>query len=186
MKKIHTPNALYAGGLLLAAIAGSFVATETSAKAQNAAPFVTPKPKMGVKLTSDVMVERVSIDDRGREIIKLKTPKEAVVVPGDRLIVSLHYVNQSNEPATEFRATNPIPGPVQFIAAKEDWAEVSVDNGATWGVLSALFVAVPATEAASASRRPAVAQDVTHVRWTFQTPLAPGEKGTVSFRGSIK
>jgi hypothetical protein len=186
MKKIDAPNAFFAFGLLFAALTGSILATATSAKAQTATSPAALSQKMGVKLTSEVKVERVSIDDRGREIVSLKTPKEAVVVPGDRLIISLHYINQSNEPAKDFRATNPIPGPVQFIAAKEDWAEVSVDNGVSWGALSTLSVIVPATETAPATRRPAAPQDVTHVRWNFKTPLAPGEKGTFSFRGSIK
>jgi hypothetical protein len=182
MRKILLPNALYASGLLIAALSGSFIATATSARAQTAAPVA----KSAVKLTSDIMVERVALNDKGEEVVTLKTPKQAVVVPGDKLIVSLHYVNESGEPAKEFRATNPISPAVQFIAVKEDWAEVSVDNGASWGPLSALTVVVPASEAAPASTRPAEAKDVTHVRWTFKTPLAPGQKGTVSFRGSIK
>jgi hypothetical protein len=182
MRKVLSPNTFYAGGLLFAALSGSFMATATSARAQTTAPAA----KNAVKLTSDIMVERVSVNDKGEEVVTLKTPKQAVVVPGDKLIVSLHYVNEGGEPAKEFRATNPISPAVQFIAVKEDWAEVSVDNGTSWGPLSALTVTVPATDAAPASTRSAEAKDVTHVRWTFKTPLAPGQKGTVSFRGSIK
>ncbi len=182
MRKFLLPNALYAGGLLFAASSGSLFATSTSARAQTAAPTA----KNAVKLTSEIMVERIVVNAKGEEVVTLKTPKQAVVVPGDKLIINLYYVNEGNEPAKEFRATNPISPAVQFIAAKEDWAEVSVDNGTTWGALSKLTIAVPATETVPASTRAAEAKDVTHVRWTFATPLAPGQKGTVSFRGSIK
>lgn len=182
MKSSLKSNLFYAAGLLVAALAGTGVATATSAQAQTAAAA----PKAQVKLTSDIMVERVTVNAAGVETQTLKSPKEAIIVPGDKLVISLNFVNQSDQPATDFRATNPIPAAVQFIAAKEDWAELSVDGGKTWGDLSTLTIAVPASETALASTRPAQAADVTHVRWSFKTPLAPGAKGTVSFRGSIK
>ena len=139
-----------------------------------------------VVLTSEAMIERTEIDSSGKEILTLKQPKDVIVVPGDRIIFTLRYVNQAAEAATGFRATNPMPAPVQFVSVAEDWAEVSVDGGATWGKLANLKVAVKGAEGTSDSVRSASAEDVTHVRWVFPVPIPAGAKGSVSYRGLIK
>jgi hypothetical protein len=117
------------------------------------------------------------------------------------VVFSLKYENISAEPAAAFRATNPMPGPIQFISAAEDWAEVSVDGGKSWGKLEALKVTETVTKAAvvdaatgketapatsEAITRAADKSDVTHVRWVFAKPIAPGAKGSLSYRGVVK
>lgn len=139
-----------------------------------------------VVLTSEAMIERTEVDANGRESQTLKQPKDVIVVPGDRVIFTLRYINKGAEPATGFRATNPMPGPVQFVSVAEDWAEVSVDGGATWGKLANLKVTVKGAEGAADTQRPAAAEDVTHVRWIFITAIPPGAEGSVSYRGLIK
>ena len=139
-----------------------------------------------VVLTSEAMIERIELDASGKETVTLKQPKDVIVVPGDRIIFTLRYVNKGTEPATGFRATNPMPGPVQFVSAAEDWAEVSVDGGATWGKLANLKVTVKGSEGAADTERTASAEDVTHVRWVFTVPIPPGAEGSVSYRGLIK
>ncbi len=185
--KILKPHFLYGSALVFAAVSGTFVATASKAFAQSGdSTAVAPAAKSDVSLSSDVMVERVSIDDKGREVITLKSPKDVVVVPGDKLVVRLHYRNQGATPAKDFRATNPMPSAVQFLTVNEEWAEISVDGGVNWGKLSNLTVEVAEAPAGPASTRAAEAKDVTHVRWSFAAPLSPGAKGTVSFRGMIK
>ena len=85
-----------------------------------------------VVLTSEAMVERSETDAAGKEKLVLKKPSDVIVVPGDRIIFTLRYVNNGAEPASGFRATNPMPAPVQFVSVAEDWAEVSVDGGKSW------------------------------------------------------
>ena len=80
-----------------------------------------------------------------------------------------------------------MPAPIQFISVREEWAEVSVDGGVTWGKLAALTVtpkqrqrkAQPPPPAA----RPATEADVTHVRWVFSDPIPAGAGGDVSYSG---
>lgn len=139
-----------------------------------------------VVLTGDAMIERSETGPDGKEKIVHKSPKEVIVVPGDRVIFSLNYVNKGATPATGFRATNPMPGPVQFVSATEDWAEVSVDGGKSWGKLADLKVTVPGTDGAAPVVRSASSEDVTHVRWVFANAIPPGGKGTLSYRGMIK
>jgi len=57
---------------------------------------------------------------------------------------------------------------------------VSVDGGATFGALVDLKI-----READQTSRPATAADVTHVRWRFQQPLAPGATGAVAFAARL-
>ncbi len=147
---------------------------------------VVPAPRSTVVLSSEAVIERTEVGPDGKEHVSIKQPKDIIVVPGDRVIFTLKYANNSAEPASGFRATNPMPGPVQFVSAGEAWAEVSVDGGTNWGKLEDLKVVKPAGEGISAEPHAASVEDVTHVRWVFANAIAPGAKGSVSFRGVIK
>ena len=118
-----------------------------------------------VTLTSDVRIERVEVDASGKEKITLFTPKDVAVIPGDKVVFTLEVVNMGNLPAAGFRATNPMPGAVQFASVAEDWAEVSVDGGKAWGKLAALKVKTTDAQSAAEVERAAGPADVTHVRW---------------------
>ncbi len=176
MKKFFTLDTVYGAALLGSAMLGSLVAAGT-ARAQSASP---------VSIVSEAQIERTEIGKDGKELIVRKKPNEVVVVPGDKVVFTLSYANNGTTPAAGFRATNPMPAPVQFLAAMEDWAEVSVDGGKNWGKLSTLSVPVKADASRTDSVRPASVEDVTHVRWVFGSAIAPGAKGTVSYRGVIK
>ncbi len=191
MKTFWTLKTAYAAALMAAALSGSLIATATKAQAQTARPAsaaAKPAETQAVTLSSDVKVERVIVDAAGKESRVLKNPKEVIVVPGDKLVFTLNYSNEGAEPAAGFRATNPMPGPVQFVAVEEEWAEISVDGGQRWGQLKDMTVKAVADAASGAAEivRPAVAEDVTHVRWVFTGAIAPGAKGKVSFRGVVK
>jgi uncharacterized repeat protein (TIGR01451 family) len=167
---------IFAAALALSGLSGS-------AYAQTAPAPAAASP---VTLTSDVKIERVEVDASGKETVTLHTPKSVVVVPGDKVLFTLEVKNTGAQPAAGFRATNPMPGPVQFVSVAEEWAEVSVDGGNVWGKLSALKVkTVPADGTAPVERAADVA-DVTHVRWIFPDAIAPGGTRKISYRGVIK
>jgi uncharacterized repeat protein (TIGR01451 family) len=149
------------------------------AQAQNA----TPSP---VALTSDVKIERVTIDAAGKEQVTLHTPKSLVVVPGDKVLFTLEVTNNGMQPASGFKATNPIPAAVKFTSVAEDWADVSVDGGVTWGKLALLTVKPKNADGTADVERAAAAADVTHVRWVFADTIAPGAKRAISYRGEVR
>ena len=93
-------------GLALAAA----VFAASTASAQGQAAIAQP-----VSLTSDVKIERVETDAAGKEKVTLYTPKDIAVVPGDKVVFMLEVVNTGAAPAAGFRATNPMPGAVQFF-----------------------------------------------------------------------
>jgi uncharacterized repeat protein (TIGR01451 family) len=132
-----------------------------------------------VSLTSKVMVERVKPGADGKPVTVREEP--GVVTPGDRLVFVLGYRNSGAQPATGFTLTNPIPSSVAFTGSDDPSAVVSVDGGKSWGALASLKVA-----AADGSSRPAVAADVTHIRWSFGQPIAAGSRGELSFRGVVE
>lgn len=132
-----------------------------------------------VTLTSKVFVERVKPGADGKPVTVREEP--GVVTPGDRLVFVLGYRNGGAEPATGFTLTNPIPPSVAFTGSDDAIAVVSVDGGKSWGPLASLKVIQ-----ADGSSRPAVAADVTHIRWSFGRPIAPGSGGELSFRGVVE
>ena len=132
-----------------------------------------------VSLSSQVFVERTKKDSNGAA--KTVREKPAIVTPGDRLVFVLSYKNETAQPATGFVVTNPIPDAVLFSDSDAPGAVLSVDGGKSWGQLAALKVAQ-----ADGTSRPAVAADVTHIRWSFAQPIAAGAGGTLSFRGLVK
>lgn len=168
--------------------AGKFAAlalwSAAAAQSVSAAPVIAVTNS--VVLSSEAMVERIETGTDGKEHAVLKQPKDVIVVPGDRVVFTLRYVNKGAEPAAGFRATNPMPGPVQFVSAAEDWAEVSVDGGVNWGKLADLKILAKTADDTSGALRAAVPEDVTHVRWVFNSSIAPGAEGSVSYRGLIK
>jgi uncharacterized repeat protein (TIGR01451 family) len=132
-----------------------------------------------VSLTSKVFVERVKTGADGKPVTVREEP--GVVTPGDRLVFVLGYRNGGGQPATGFTLTNPIPPSVAFTGSDDADAVVSVDGGKSWGALASLKVVQ-----ADGTSRPAIAADVTHIRWSFGRPIAAGTGGELSFRGTVE
>ena len=129
-----------------------------------------------VSLAGGVKVERTELVG-GVEQKVLAEPTD--VVPGDRLVFSTSYRNAGSEAVENFVVTNPIPGAV--VLAQDDAAfQVSVDGGTKFAALSGLTVA-----AEPSGTRPAVAADVTHIRWTLAR-LEPGASGSLSYYAFVR
>lgn len=140
---------------------------------QAAAPAVT--------LTSSIQVVKEVKDTTGKTKRVLEEPKR--VLPGDPLVVWLNYRNTGKKPAAAFVINNPIPSAMEYSAFGENsgWGVVSVDGGKTFGPIATLKVV-----GKDGKLRPAIAFDVTHVRWTFKQPIPAGGSGTLSFYGVVK
>ena len=130
-----------------------------------------------VVLKGDVKIE-TTVVDKGVEKTVLATPK--IVVPGNRLLFSTSYRNESAAPVQNFVVTNPVPAGIAVAAPDAASLTVSVDGGKTWGKLAALVV-----KDTKGAARPAQAGDVTHVRWTLAT-IAPGTGGAVAYHAIVK
>jgi uncharacterized repeat protein (TIGR01451 family) len=132
-------------------------------------------------LTSKVELEKPGSGVDGREGAKIYTTPD-VVVPGDRVRLTLTFANNGAAPAGNMIVMNPIPGALVFDGTNDTaGCSVSVNGGMTFGALGELKVAV-----ADAAPRPAVASEVTHVRWTWPDAIAPGESRSVAFFGRVQ
>lgn len=174
-------NALFYSAALVGAAAtgGLFAADTAHAQAQ-----VTQQSET-VSIRSEIFVER-AVTENGAEKVELLNPKKVTVIPGDKLIIINYYENESALPRENYVATNPLHPAIAFVAAEEEWAQVSVDGGKTWGKLPELVTTITPADGIESQSRPAAPGDVTHVRWRFSKPLAPGEKGKLTFRGVVR
>ena len=168
-------------------VAGVLTAGLTVSQDAYAAPLATAAqaaaadPMAAVKIDSSIRVERAGQSGSGETVTSLLDPATVKVVPGDSLLFTNHYRNNGETAVTGFVVNNPVHKAVTFVEVLEDWALVSIDGGQNFGKLSELV----ATDADQNSR-PAVASDVTHIRWVLQSPIAPGASGDVHFRGTVK
>lgn len=148
-----------------------------------AAPLAatTADPQSDVKIDSLIKVERTVQSENGENATEFVDPATVKIVPGDKLLFINRYQNSGDQAVTGFVVNNPVHKAVSFVEVLDDWALVSVDGGKTFGKLTDLSVA----DGEQASR-PAVASDVTHIRWILPKPIAPGASGELRFRGTVK
>jgi hypothetical protein len=144
-----------------------------------AIPTAAPAQNSAVSLTSKVFVSREVTDAAGKKKNQLFPPDR--VLPGEPLVIMLEYKNNGAKQAANFVINNPIPAAVSYTGVEQPWATVSVDGGKTFGALAALKAPNVKGEL-----RPAIPADVTHVRWKFAQPIAPGTGGRVMFYGIVK
>lgn len=141
--------------------------------------------KKGIELKSTAEVDIIVKNDRGeKEIIRVEAAS-ANVAPGDTVIFSTHYVNQGEKPATDIVINNPMPEHMLYLDGSAEGKGTnilfSVDKGQTFAASNKLLVMDNAGK-----ERPAKAADYTHIRWIMEGALAPGAKGSVSFKAKVK
>lgn len=132
-------------------------------------------------LTTKVEVEVSTPGQNGQPAIKAYVTPD-VVVPGDRVRISLAFTNNGAEPASGVVIANPI-SPALLFDGTNDQAGfgVSIDGGKQFAPLSDLTVPVE-----GAAPRPATAADVTHVRWKWADAIGPGQTRSVAFFGRVR
>lgn len=177
MRIVLLEAALVAGVLMT----GLSVSQIAHAVPLSAALQATANPQADVKIDSSIMVERTAISANGENVTTLHNPATVKVIPGDQLLFINRYRNLGQEAVTGFVVNNPVNSAVTFVEVLEDWALVSVDGGRNFATLPELSVAEAGSE-----MRPAVAADVTHIRWILPSDIAPGASGELRFRGIVK
>jgi uncharacterized repeat protein (TIGR01451 family) len=129
----------------------------------------------GLALDSVVELERSETAADGTVTTRYSKPD--VVLPGDRVRITLSYNNRGREPVTDLKLRNPIPNGLQFDGTNDlAGLSMSIDGGTSWGQLADLKLT-----AADGTERAAVMTDITHVMWVLEQPVPPGGSGSVSF-----
>jgi uncharacterized repeat protein (TIGR01451 family) len=109
----------------------------------------------------------------------------AKVVPDDKVVYTITYVNTGNDAAEHVFITNPVPDHMSYLngTATGDHAVVtfSVDGGHVFDTPEHLTV-----KTADGKTRPATSDDYTHIRWTLTKDVASREAGKVSFWAQLE
>ena len=128
-------------------------------------------------------IEVMEIDKQGKKIVKRTAPTN--VVPGTEVIYTITAKNTGNEPADNIVVTNPVPKETVYVDGSAFGAGTnitySVDGGKSYDKAEKLTVKDKAGKP-----RAATAKDYTHVRWTFQFNLQPGQEAPGWYRVRVK
>ncbi|MEO0607245.1 MAG: hypothetical protein AAFY82_03375 [Pseudomonadota bacterium] len=136
----------------------------------------------GLKAVQTVEKATISLDADGQEI-RTYVPAEEVA-PGDEVRYRLTYVNDGALAAEAVSLTMPVPGEVTYVEASADGpanlVTYSADGGLNYAARDELIMA------SAEGARLATAEEITHIQWTFETPIPAASMGEVSFRGVLK
>jgi len=107
------------------------------------------------------------------------------VTPGEKVVYTVDFLNDSSEPATDLVLAMPVPSDIRFLegSADRDGAVVrySVDGGESFVDREALIL-----PAVGGGTRPARADDITHIQWRIAGPVPVGARDAVAFKGRLK
>ena len=154
-----------------------------SSLAACAAFVLSAAPAMAAGLSASQKVEVVTIETTADgDRVEVLTKAERIA-PGEQVVYSLNYDNDG-EPAEDVVLVMPVPSEVVYIerSASQEVAktEFSVDGGRSFAPRGSLKVTVNGED------RPALSEDITHVRWTFAEPIPAGVEGRVEFRAQVR
>jgi uncharacterized repeat protein (TIGR01451 family) len=129
--------------------------------------------------------EQVLLED-GDEVIE-RVPAETIL-PGETLIFTVHYANSGTDEARSVVVTNPIPVGTVYVPDSADGvlSEVafSVDDGKSYADPAKLSVEAKDSNG-KLTKRPASAEEYTHVRWVI-SEIPAGGHGELAFRARVK
>ncbi len=144
--------------------------------------FAAPAYAAGLTASQTVEVAIVSIDDQGERTVVYQTADE--VAPGDEIRYILNYANEGDDAASNVRLDMPVPAEINLIegSVEAGRADVtySIDSGETYSARGDLTIS------ANGQQRTATAEEITHIRWSFADSIAPGDMGTISYRGVLQ
>lgn len=107
------------------------------------------------------------------------------IVPGDRIVYSLNFLNDQTEAANDIVLTMPIPSEVKFIEGSADvpaaTVSYSADGGETFSNRQSVILIDP-----TGNIRAASADELTHVRWTVPGPVEAGSGDALSFSATVR
>ena len=141
-----------------------------------------PAYAAGLKATQTVEVVTVTIDANGEDVLTFAPAVE--VEPGEQVRYSLTYTNEGPDAANSVRLVMPVPPEVTYLEASVAGAPgtvtFSADNGQTFAMRDALMMG------GAEQSRVANASEITHIKWVFETPIAPSASGAISYMAVLE
>lgn len=134
-----------------------------------------------IELKTVAEIEEAYVDERGQPAKRLAPA--AKVVPGDEIVWTIVANNVCAAPAGDVAITNPVPGHMHYVgnSAFGPGADIQFSiDGTAFAAPAALSV----TDA-SGARRPARAEEYSHIRWVLPRPIGPNESLIVRYRATV-
>lgn len=144
---------------------------------------ITAAPALaGMTATQIVEKEIVVRAANGTQTVTRKPADK--VIPGETVVYSIRYKNDSAAAASDIVLVMPVPKEVSYVegSVSGDDANIafSADGGKTYVARGRLTV-----EEDGASR-PARGDEITHIRWTLSTPVPTKGEGEVSYKAVLR
>jgi uncharacterized repeat protein (TIGR01451 family) len=121
------------------------------------------------------------VDEMGKSATRLVPI--AKVVPGDEVVWTITASNVCAKPAADVAITNAVPAHMHYLGdtAFGPGADIEFSlDGKSFAAPEALLVA-----AADGTKRPARADEYSHIRWVLGRPMGPSESLIVRYRAVV-
>jgi len=136
-----------------------------------------------IVLTNNVFKQVIKKDKDGNTTYDYIKPGTAL--PGDVMMYVITFENIGNDPAEGIVINDPVPNNSKYrmssATGKNTTITYSIDDGKNFGNPEDLVV-----KDKDGKKWTAKPESYTHIRWVYNKPLEPGEKGEVSFKTKIK
>lgn len=107
------------------------------------------------------------------------------VTPGEKIVYTVAYTNDSIEPASDIVLAMPVPDDVRFLEGTADRngavVRYSADGGSSFVERDALVL-----PAVGGGTRAASSDDITHIQWRIAGPIAVGTSDEITFKARLK
>ncbi len=128
-----------------------------------------------VTLSGEVKVVKMEMSTSGNQEVLVEPTS---VLPGDRLVFTTRFTNNTSATVDNFVISNPLPKAI--ILTETGNFDMSIDGGNTFAGLDMLMITEP-----DGTERPAELSDVTDIRWTIAS-IAPGGSGQVKYWAAVR
>ncbi|MEM6652364.1 MAG: hypothetical protein AAF582_07155 [Pseudomonadota bacterium] len=136
----------------------------------------------GLTATQTVELATRSVDATGQERLTYERAED--VAPGEQVRYRIAYVNDGANAAENVTLVMPVPAEMVLVEGSVETAgstvRFSADGGARFDARADLMIDDAGT------LRPARGDEITHIQWQFDDPIAPTQSGAISFDAVLK
>ncbi|MEM9377948.1 MAG: hypothetical protein AAGA72_17145 [Pseudomonadota bacterium] len=136
----------------------------------------------GLTATQTVELATWSVDATGQERLTYEHAED--VAPGEQVRYRIAYVNDGTNAAENVTLVMPVPAEMVLVEGSIETAgstvRFSADGGARFAARADLMIDDAGT------LRPARGDEITHIQWQFDDPIAPAQSGAISFDAVLK
>jgi len=144
---------------------------------------LTASPAMAA-MTAKQVVEKEIVTRAANGAESVKRVAADKVTPGETVIYSIKYSNDSAESASDIVLVMPVPKEVSYVEGSVSGDDTSVafsaDGGKTYVARGRLTVEE------GGEQRPARGDEITHIRWTLTQPVPAKGEGEVSYKAILR